>query len=976
MGIRSWVRSKFKKKVKPSSPSEKLPQSTLSTPTPTATSSSSGGGSSGGGSSGGGSSGGGSSGGGGTSQVTQLTSKYKLDTNKLNKLTSTPSTSVKSSIASPGGGGTSQVTQLTSKYKLTPPSSFTPPTPTSSASANLSGVEKYIYSGVGSVAKKVEPYYASAALGAGFVGYMGSNLLTGTKNIAVKGAGVVGAGVTSLSQTRFNPVVNAPLALVGAVASNPIASYSAGYSAVNEPLSSQITSGLGYLGEKFGKNRRDVASGFTTLIGDSPILQIPKSILPHTSKTSKEFIEGSIVGGITAVENDPAKVAGMTALGFGLPFGSAALGIGGGSSLIGTSLIGTGVKIGGAGLYGASIVSRVAKTEGGAFEMGETFGGIVTTELLPLGFGGFAGSLAGKYTFGKIDVTKPIRKVNPESTFNKEVFDVSLPDGKKLRVSTVEVKQEIKPPRVSYQTTRLKEKLGVKPKFDELTYLPPETAIHYTPDPIFNDEPFILFRKKPSKKYVDVFEIKAQGSLKRDLGNIQQLPTSEQYTWEGLAEYKTGGTPVARSQVKNIIGGDKTFVSEVEQTKLGRLFKPKKDLSFDVTVIKNPTTSSSLSASETKLLRSTPTQDIYFSEIASKDVSSGALSIAKGKRNIMTGTTRVLKEPKPLEDFLNLFSKDKSFKVFGGGKSSEFTSFAGTGKVTKSGLTKVFGGGKSSEFTSFAGTGKVTKSGLTLSNNQIQNLAPKFSLPKPKPTPTTLLTPKPIKIDLGLGLKTKSAYEGLGMYERTGGNEILNVKNINRNAPLISFPKLNTNVSPNNVSPNIDLLSGGRDRIKPKTLDIVGGRGGIKLGSNTISTQIIGIKPRVKPKQNIIPVTILNTDQIQIPISKITEIPQTITPSPTPFKFNYPFGESPRIIKPFPISLPSGGRKIKKKSVKSKRKLGRTPSFAALYLGIKGKKSKRRDKLERTGLVLRPIESGAKSEFIEIKPLKIKGMKI
>jgi len=45
-------------------------------------------------------------------------------------------------------------------------------------------------------------------------------------------------------------------------------------------------------------------------------------------------------------------------------------------------------------------------------------------------------------------------------------------------------------------------------------------------------------------------------------------------------------------------------------------------------------------------------------------------------------------------------------------------------------------------------------------------------------------------------------------------------------------------------------------------------------------------------------------------------------------------------------------------------------------LGIKGKKSKRRDKLERTGLVLRPIESGAKSEFIEIKPLKIKGMKI
>ena len=945
MGIRSWVRSKFKKKVKPSSPSEKLPQSTLSTPTPTATSSSSGGGSSGGGSSGGG-----SSGGGGTSQVTQLTSKYKLDTNKLNKLTSTPSTSVKSSIASPGGGGTSQVTQLTSKYKLTPPSSFTPPTPTSSASANLSGVEKYIYSGVGSVAKKVEPYYASAALGAGFVGYMGSNLLTGTKNIAVKGAGVVGAGVTSLSQTRFNPVVNAPLALVGAVASNPIASYSAGYSAVNEPLSSQITSGLGYLGEKFGKNRREVASGFTTLIGDSPILQIPKSILPHTSKTSKEFIEGSIVGGITAVENDPAKVAGMTALGFGLPFGSAALGIGGGSSLIGTSLIGTGVKIGGAGLYGASIVSRVAKTEGGAFEMGETFGGIVTTELLPLGFGGFAGSLAGKYTFGKIDVTKPIRKVNPESTFNKEVFDVSLPDGKKLRVSTVEVKQEIKPPRVSYQTTRLKEKLGVKPKFDELTYLPPETAIHYTPDPIFNDEPFILFRKKPSKKYVDVFEIKAQGSLKRDLGNIQQLPTSEQYTWEGLAEYKTGGTPVARSQVKNIIGGDKTFVSEVEQTKLGRLFKPKKDLSFDVTVIKNPTTSSSLSASETKLLRSTPTQDIYFSEIASKDVSSGALSIAKGKRNIMTGTTRVLKEPKPLEDFLNLFSKDKSFKVFGGGKSSEFTSFAGTGKVTKS--------------------------GLTLSNNQIQNLAPKFSLPKPKPTPTTLLTPKPIKIDLGLGLKTKSAYEGLGMYERTGGNEILNVKNINRNAPLISFPKLNTNVSPNNVSPNIDLLSGGRDRIKPKTLDIVGGRGGIKLGSNTISTQIIGIKPRVKPKQNIIPVTILNTDQIQIPISKITEIPQTITPSPTPFKFNYPFGESPRIIKPFPISLPSGGRKIKKKSVKSKRKLGRTPSFAALYLGIKGKKSKRRDKLERTGLVLRPIESGAKSEFIEIKPLKIKGMKI
>ena len=945
MGIRSWVRSKFKKKVKPSSPSEKLPQSTLSTPTPTATSSSSCGGSSGGGSSGGG-----SSGGGGTSQVTQLTSKYKLDTNKLNKLTSTPSTSVKSSIASSGGGGTSQVTQLTSKYKLTPPSSFTPPTPTSSASANLSGVEKYIYSGVGSVAKKVEPYYASAALGAGFVGYMGSNLLTGTKNIAVKGAGVVGAGVTSLSQTRFNPVVNAPLALVGAVASNPIASYSAGYSAVNEPLSSQITSGLGYLGEKFGKNRRDVASGFTTLIGDSPILQIPKSILPHTSKTSKEFIEGSIVGGITAVENDPAKVAGMTALGFGLPFGSAALGIGGGSSLIGTSLIGTGVKIGGAGLYGASIVSRVAKTEGGAFEMGETFGGIVTTELLPLGFGGFAGSLAGKYTFGKIDVTKPIRKVNPESTFNKEVFDVSLPDGKKLRVSTVEVKQEIKPPRVSYQTTRLKEKLGVKPKFDELTYLPPETAIHYTPDPIFNDEPFILFRKKPSKKYVDVFEIKAQGSLKRDLGNIQQLPTSEQYTWEGLAEYKTGGTPVARSQVKNIIGGDKTFVSEVEQTKLGRLFKPKKDLSFDVTVIKNPTTSSSLSASETKLLRSTPTQDIYFSEIASKDVSSGALSIAKGKRNIMTGTTRVLKEPKPLEDFLNLFSKDKSFKVFGGGKSSEFTSFAGTGKVTKS--------------------------GLTLSNNQIQNLAPKFSLPKPKPTPTTLLTPKPIKIDLGLGLKTKSAYEGLGMYERTGGNEILNVKNINRNAPLISFPKLNTNVSPNNVSPNIDLLSGGRDRIKPKTLDIVGGRGGIKLGSNTISTQIIGIKPRVKPKQNIIPVTILNTDQIQIPISKITEIPQTITPSPTPFKFNYPFGESPRIIKPFPISLPSGGRKIKKKSVKSKRKLGRTPSFAALYLGIKGKKSKRRDKLERTGLVLRPIESGAKSEFIEIKPLKIKGMKI
>ena len=945
MGIRSWVRSKFKKKVKPSSPSEKLPQSTLSTPTPTATSSSSGGGSSGGGSSGGG-----SSGGGGTSQVTQLTSKYKLDTNKLNKLTSTPSTSVKSSIASSGGGGTSQVTQLTSKYKLTPPSSFTPPTPTSSASANLSGVEKYIYSGVGSVAKKVEPYYASAALGAGFVGYMGSNLLTGTKNIAVKGAGVVGAGVTSLSQTRFNPVVNAPLALVGAVASNPIASYSAGYSAVNEPLSSQITSGLGYLGEKFGKNRGDVASGFTTLIGDSPILQIPKSILPHTSKTSKEFIEGSIVGGITAVENDPAKVAGMTALGFGLPFGSAALGIGGGSSLIGTSLIGTGVKIGGAGLYGASIVSRVAKTEGGAFEMGETFGGIVTTELLPLGFGGFAGSLAGKYTFGKIDVTKPIRKVNPESTFNKEVFDVSLPDGKKLRVSTVEVKQEIKPPRVSYQTTRLKEKLGVKPKFDELTYLPPETAIHYTPDPIFNDEPFILFRKKPSKKYVDVFEIKAQGSLKRDLGNIQQLPTSEQYTWEGLAEYKTGGTPVARSQVKNIIGGDKTFVSEVEQTKLGRLFKPKKDLSFDVTVIKNPTTSSSLSASETKLLRSTPTQDIYFSEIASKDVSSGALSIAKGKRNIMTGTTRVLKEPKPLEDFLNLFSKDKSFKVFGGGKSSEFTSFAGTGKVTKS--------------------------GLTLSNNQIQNLAPKFSLPKPKPTPTTLLTPKPIKIDLGLGLKTKSAYEGLGMYERTGGNEILNVKNINRNAPLISFPKLNTNVSPNNVSPNIDLLSGGRDRIKPKTLDIVGGRGGIKLGSNTISTQIIGIKPRVKPKQNIIPVTILNTDQIQIPISKITEIPQTITPSPTPFKFNYPFGESPRIIKPFPISLPSGGRKIKKKSVKSKRKLGRTPSFAALYLGIKGKKSKRRDKLERTGLVLRPIESGAKSEFIEIKPLKIKGMKI
>ena len=943
MGIRSWVRSKFKKKVKPSSPSEKLPQSTLSTPTPTATSSSSCGGSSGGGSSGGG-----SSGGGGTSQVTQL--KYKLDTNKFNKLTSTPSTSVKSSIASPGGGGTSQVTQLTSKYKLTPPSSFTPPTPTSSASANLSGVEKYIYSGVGSVAKKVEPYYASAALGAGFVGYMGSNLLTGTKNIAVKGAGVVGAGVTSLSQTRFNPVVNAPLALVGAVASNPIASYSAGYSAVNEPLSSQITSGLGYLGEKFGKNRGDVASGFTTLIGDSPILQIPKSILPHTSKTSKEFIEGSIVGGITAVENDPAKVAGMTALGFGLPFGSAALGIGGGSSLIGTSLIGTGVKIGGAGLYGASIVSRVAKTEGGAFEMGETFGGIVTTELLPLGFGGFAGSLAGKYTFGKIDVTKPIRKVNPESTFNKEVFDVSLPDGKKLRVSTVEVKQEIKPPRVSYQTTRLKEKLGVKPKFDELTYLPPETAIHYTPDPIFNDEPFILFRKKPSKKYVDVFEIKAQGSLKRDLGNIQQLPTSEQYTWEGLAEYKTGGTPVARSQVKNIIGGDKTFVSEVEQTKLGRLFKPKKDLSFDVTVIKNPTTSSSLSASETKLLRSTPTQDIYFSEIASKDVSSGALSIAKGKRNIMTGTTRVLKEPKPLEDFLNLFSKDKSFKVFGGGKSSEFTSFAGTGKVTKS--------------------------GLTLSNNQIQNLAPKFSLPKPKPTPTTLLTPKPIKIDLGLGLKTKSAYEGLGMYERTGGNEILNVKNINRNAPLISFPKLNTNVSPNNVSPNIDLLSGGRDRIKPKTLDIVGGRGGIKLGSNTISTQIIGIKPRVKPKQNIIPVTILNTDQIQIPISKITEIPQTITPSPTPFKFNYPFGESPRIIKPFPISLPSGGRKIKKKSVKSKRKLGRTPSFAALYLGIKGKKSKRRDKLERTGLVLRPIESGAKSEFIEIKPLKIKGMKI
>ena len=945
MGIRSWVRSKFKKKVKPSSPSEKLPQSTLSTPTPTATSSSSGGGSSGGGSSGGG-----SSGGGGTSQVTQLTSKYKLDTNKLNKLTSTPSTSVKSSIASPGGGGTSQVTQLTSKYKLTPPSSFTPPTPTSSASANLSGVEKYIYSGVGSVAKKVEPYYASAALGAGFVGYMGSNLLTGTKNIAVKGAGVVGAGVTSLSQTRFNPVVNAPLALVGAVASNPIASYSAGYSAVNEPLSSQITSGLGYLGEKFGKNRRDVASGFTTLIGDSPILQIPKSILPHTSKTSKEFIEGSIVGGITAVENDPAKVAGMTALGFGLPFGSAALGIGGGSSLIGTSLIGTGVKIGGAGLYGASIVSRVAKTEGGAFEMGETFGGIVTTELLPLGFGGFAGSLAGKYTFGKIDVTKPIRKVNPESTFNKEVFDVSLPDGKKLRVSTVEVKQEIKPPRVSYQTTRLKEKLGVKPKFDELTYLPPETAIHYTPDPIFNDEPFILFRKKPSKKYVDVFEIKAQGSLKRDLGNIQQLPTSEQYTWEGLAEYKTGGTPVARSQVKNIIGGDKTFVSEVEQTKLGRLFKPKKDLSFDVTVIKNPTTSSSLSASETKLLRSTPTQDIYFSEIASKDVSSGALSIAKGKRNIMTGTTRVLKEPKPLEDFLNLFSKDKSFKVFGGGKSSEFTSFAGTGKVTKS--------------------------GLTLSNNQIQNLAPKFSLPKPKPTPTTLLTPKPIKIDLGLGLKTKSAYEGLGMYERTGGNEILNVKNINRNAPLISFPKLNTNVSPNNVSPNIDLLSGGRDRIKPKTLDIVGGRGGIKSRSNTISTQIIGIKPRVKPKQNIIPVTIPKTDQIQIPISKITEIPQTITPSPTPFKFNYPFGESPRIIKPFPISLPSGGRKIKKKSVKSKRKLGRTPSFAALYLGIKGKKSKRRDKLERTGLVLRPIESGAKSEFIEIKPLKIKGMKI
>ena len=945
MGIRSWVRSKFKKKVKPSSPSEKLPQSTLSTPTPTATSSSSGGGSSGGGSSGGG-----SSGGGGTSQVTQLTSKYKLDTNKLNKLTSTPSTSVKSSIASPGGGGTSQVTQLTSKYKLTPPSSFTPPTPTSSASANLSGVEKYIYSGVGSVAKKVEPYYASAALGAGFVGYMGSNLLTGTKNIAVKGAGVVGAGVTSLSQTRFNPVVNAPLALVGAVASNPIASYSAGYSAVNEPLSSQITSGLGYLGEKFGKNRREVASGFTTLIGDSPILQIPKSILPHTSKTSKEFTEGLIVGGITAVENDPAKVAGMTALGFGLPFGSAALGIGGGSSLIGTSLIGTGVKIGGAGLYGASIVSRVAKTEGGAFEMGETFGGIVTTELLPLGFGGFAGSLAGKYTFGKIDVTKPIRKVNPESTFNKEVFDVSLPDGKKLRVSTVEVKQEIKPPRVSYQTTRLKEKLGVKPKFDELTYLPPETAIYYTPDPIFNDKPFILFRKKPSKKYVDVFEIKAQGSLKRDLGNIQQLPTSEQYTWEGLAEYKTGGTPVARSQVKNIIGGDKTFVSEVEQTKLGRLFKPKKDLSFDVTVIKNPTTSSSLSASETKLLRSTPTQDIYFSEIASKDVSSGALSIAKGKRNIMTGTTRVLKEPKPLEDFLNLFSKDKSFKVFGGGKSSEFTSFAGTGKVTKS--------------------------GLTLSNNQIQNLAPKFSLPKPKPTPTTLLTPKPIKIDLGLGLKTKSAYEGLGMYERTGGNEILNVKNINRNAPLISFPKLNTNVSPNNVSPNIDLLSGGRDRIKPKTLDIVGGRGGIKLGSNTISTQIIGIKPRVKPKQNIIPVTILNTDQIQIPISKITEIPQTITPTPTPFKFNYPFGESPRIIKPFPISLPSGGRKIKKKSVKSKRKLGRTPSFAALYLGIKGKKSKRRDKLERTGLVLRPIESGAKSEFIEIKPLKIKGMKI
>ena len=935
MGIRSWVRSKFKKKVKPSSPSEKLPQSTLSTPTPTATSSSSGGGSSGGG----------SSGGGGTSQVTQLTSKYKLDTNKLNKLTSTPSTSVKSSIASPGGGGTSQVTQLTSKYKLTPPSSFTPPTPTSSASANLSGVEKYIYSGVGSVVKKVEPYYASVALGAGFVGYMGSNLLTGTKNIAVKGAGVVGAGATSLSQTRFNPVVNAPLALVGAVASNPIASYSAGYSAVNEPLSSQITSGLGYLGEKFGKNRREVASGFTTLIGDSPILQIPKSILPHTSKTSKEFIEGSIVGGITAVENDPAKVAGMTALGFGLPFGSAALGIGGGSSLIGTSLIGTGVKIGGAGLYGASIVSRVAKTEGGAFEMGETFGGIGTTELLPLGFGGFAGSLAGKYTFGKIDVTKRIRKVKPESTFNKEVFDVSLPGGKKLRVSTVEVKQEIKPPRVSYQTTRLKEKLGFKPKFDELTYLPPETAIYYTPDPIFNDEPFILFRKKPSKKYVDVFEIKAQGSLKRDLGNIQQLPTSEQYTWEGLAEYKTGGTPVARSQVKNIIGGDKTFVSEVEQTKLGRLFKPKKDLSFDVTVIKNPTTSSYLSASETKLLRSTPTQDIYFSEIASKDVSSGALSIAKGKRNIMTGTTRVLKEPIPLEDFLNLFSKDKSFKVFGGGKSSEFTSFAGTGKVTKS--------------------------GLTLSNNQIQNLAPKFSLPKPKPTPTTLLTPKPIKIDLGLGLKTKSAYEGLGMYERTGGNEILNVKNINRNAPLISFPKLNTN-----VSPNIDLLSGGRDRIKPETLDIVGGRGGIKLGSNTISTQIIGIKPRVKPKQNIIPVTILNTDQIQIPISKITEIPQTITPSPTPFKFNYPFGESPRIIKPFPISLPSGGRKIKKKSVKSKRKLGRTPSFAALYLGIKGKKSKRRDKLERTGLVLRPIESGAKSEFIEIKPLKIKGMKI
>jgi len=380
----------------------------------------------------------------------------------------------------------------------------------------------------------------------------------------------------------------------------------------------------------------------TKLLGGGKVAQFTSGALYGAVGTKGAMLRTGVVYGVSA------------GLGFAIKDGTS-LATAGATRLFGSNvgaLTGSAIRTGvtGAGLYYGGTYALEKGTQfyyaPTATEKGEIFGR--TTADVGAGFYGFrTGSKVYDFSFQKIKIVEPLRTTLKPS--GREYATNVISQGKSKQFSSYNIYGEVKPPTTITTTTRFRKTFGFKPI--KVKNLPSRKYLVSTLGDVEYGKSFYAYEFRQGSKIIRPKLLTPEGEqVFTGKINLKGYDPLRRFGFERLAEYQTGGTPVKSGRVGNILGKDSIKqISNIVQTKTMKIkVYPNEVIAKRIGVF-GKTKTRSLTFSEARLIKETPTFERYDVRTIFKEVTK-PLARATGKTPDLRMDLIIRKEPIVLDD--------------------------------------------------------------------------------------------------------------------------------------------------------------------------------------------------------------------------------------------------------------------------------------------------------------------------------------